>query len=535
MTLGSNAAGSGHPLRVVLVTGAPGVGKTDTARHLAALYDEQVAVIDTDSLASIHPFSIDEAFNTLVEVNLHAVLPNYVAWGASIVIISGVAREGALFDVIERACDRVGATLAVYVLAADVDEVRRRILGDAKVQDARGRLEWLHLVEEFAAVGGGTAIDTSRRSAREVAAEIYACEARRPPDPVLQTAAPSAVTVTAAVAHAAVVEALEAAEVPLSHARAVADRLIDNELDGHQSHGLLRLPDYLAQLRAGVVDGAAEPVVELIGGGAVVDGRDCLGAVALPVLARTIIECSSGGPAVVALRRSGHLGTLRWLAREVTSAGIVLVGFVNYQGGGQKVLPHGGASPRLASDPIVVAIPMPDGPPVVVDLSTSSTSEGAVRVAALAGRPVAAGHLLDSQGRSVTDPTRLYLPEASVGLAPLGGPSGHKGFALGVVVEALAGAVAGGGIARPGVVAEGNAALFLGLPADLFRNQSAVFDDLVRFEAHVSSSPPVPGSPPVRLPGRRRKPRSPTPDDLITVPAATWRAVEQAASGGSES
>jgi LDH2 family malate/lactate/ureidoglycolate dehydrogenase len=156
----------------------------------------------------------------------------------------------------------------------------------------------------------------------------------------------------------------------------------------------------------------------------------------------------------------------------------------------------------------VFACPADDGNPVVVDLSTSAWSEGAVRVAAAAGGMLPGGVLVDRAGHDVYDPARLYDQPPSAALAPLGtGPGGtaHKGYALAVMVELLAGALAGAGVcadpAPDGV--GGNGGLFLALRArHLGRSDAQLRADVRALEAHLSAADPVAAGCAVRLPGR---------------------------------
>ena len=155
-------------LTAILISGAPGVGKTDTGRLLVRRLPERSAVIDTDSLAPIKPFVVDSEFETLVEKNLDALFANLVEWGARTIVISGVARSGALLDVIKNCCRRYNAALDLFVLWASPEIIDSRIAADAKIQDPEGRRAWMYLNSELPELPHATVIDTSNQSIHEV-------------------------------------------------------------------------------------------------------------------------------------------------------------------------------------------------------------------------------------------------------------------------------------------------------------------------------------------------------------------------------
>ena len=110
---------------------------------------------------------------------------------------------------------------------------------------------------------------------------------------------------------------------------------------------------------------------------------------------------------------------------------------------GRAVVPHGGRDGRGTTNPIAMGIPVPGAPPVILDFATSATAEGTVRVARNKGVPIPPECLLDAEGRPTTDPAALYADPPG-NLVPFGGAvSGHKGGALWLMVDLLAGAVTG--------------------------------------------------------------------------------------------
>jgi uncharacterized oxidoreductase len=112
-------------------------------------------------------------------------------------------------------------------------------------------------------------------------------------------------------------------------------------------------------------------------------------------------------------------------------------------------VPHGGRDGRGTTNPIAIGIPVADGAPVILDFATSATAEGKVRIARNKGVDIPPDCLVDAEGRPTTDPNQLYTdPPGS--LLPFGGAvSGHKGGALWLMVDLLAGAFTGGGCSHP--------------------------------------------------------------------------------------
>ncbi|UJP40680.1 Ldh family oxidoreductase [Cellulomonas palmilytica] len=285
-------------------------------------------------------------------------------------------------------------------------------------------------------------------------------------------------------------------------AATVAAALVHSEREGYPSHGVLRVPEYVTKLRSGLINPRGRPRTTAWGEGRyTIDGDRAMGAVVVRHLADDVLARDESVQ-WIAVRRSGHLGRLAHLVRPVAEAGRMAFAVANSAGGGQKVAPFGGSEPRLGTNPIAFATPMPGGPPLVVDVSTSSVSEGAVRNAALGGPGVPRGAVQDRYGRAVRIAPDV-LSRAT--LQPLGATQGHghKGFALALMVEVLAGVLPGSGFVQAGVPSSGTSALLVTIDlAALGRRREAVLEDLGRMAAYVASSPSLPGSS-VRLPGER--------------------------------
>ena len=237
---------------------------------------------------------------------------------------------------------------------------------------------------------------------------------------------------------------------PESIASVVVEELLDAEREGYPTHGLLRFMEYVAAIKSGAVRPALEPSVTFNSNvSRLVDGHKSFGVIAAKRVVKELEELLSIGPlAVVGLTNSNHLGRVAHIGYPLTKKGFFVIGFVNYFGPGrQKVVPWKGAAGRLCTNPVLIAVPTSSGEPIIVDISTSTVAEGKIRLALYNGNTVPDGWLVDQDWRPVNDPSQLYTESAF--LTPLGGDEGHKGFALGLVVDILAGILTGAGFFNP--------------------------------------------------------------------------------------
>jgi hydroxycarboxylate dehydrogenase B len=243
---------------------------------------------------------------------------------------------------------------------------------------------------------------------------------------------------------------LTAAGSSADEAGKVAQKLVGANLAGHDSHGVIRVPQYVEQVEAGlIVPNQSAEVVSETAVVTVLDGRGGYGQIVGEQAVQAAIDkARDHGIALSALRHSAHLGRLGDWAEMAAAAGMASVHFVNATGIPLRVVPHGGRDGRGTTNPIAMGIPVAGDAPVVLDFATSATAEGKVRVARNKGVQIPPDCLLDAAGRPTTDPNQLYTDPPG-NLLPFGGAvSGHKGGALWLMVDLLAGAFTGGGCSR---------------------------------------------------------------------------------------
>jgi hydroxycarboxylate dehydrogenase B len=303
--------------------------------------------------------------------------------------------------------------------------------------------------------------------------------------------------------------------------------LVGNNLIGYDSHGVRIIPDYVELIRRGeIVFGAALSVVREGACHTVLDGHWGLGQLLGWKAAQMAAErASKVGVAVVTLRNCSHLGRLGEYAERIAQQRLVGFLTVNGQGGAQLVAPWGGLERRLSVNPFAYGIPAREGA-IIVDISPTVVAGGKVTIKALAGAKMPEGWVVDAEGRPTTDPNALAGPPPG-SLVPLGG---HKGFALGLVMDVLAGALSGGGCSRADAPRWGNATFFLALDPEAFVGREAFEAEVRDLLAYVRSSRVAPGFERILIPGEpERAEAARRSAQGIVLNDETWRRICAAA------
>ena len=291
--------------------------------------------------------------------------------------------------------------------------------------------------------------------------------------------------------------------VPAESSRTVAKSLVGANLCGHDSHGVLRIPQYIDFIKSGAYQPTAELNVESEQGAVVtVDGGWGLGQVQSHRLLDLIIpQARQFGLASGAGRNFGHIGRLGEYAERVAGEGMILMATVNNCGAGQRVAPPGGTEPRLGTNPLCLGVPT-GNQPVILDFGTSVVAEGKVRSYFMNDRkPVPDGWLLDSDGDPTTESHVLY--EKPLGsILPMGGPQAYKGFGLAFVLDILAGGLTGGQSAYPEAPpAKGNNVFFLIIQPTFFAGADHLLNEAIGLSGYVKSSQRREGVDQILLPG----------------------------------
>ena len=295
---------------------------------------------------------------------------------------------------------------------------------------------------------------------------------------------------------------LQTAGLSPDKAQAVAEVLLEGDLLGHTTHGLALLAPYLAELEAGTMRKEGQPLVVSDHPAAVTwDGQRLPG----PWLVRQAIDlathrASTQGTCTVVIRRSHHIACLAAYHQRVTDQGFMMLLHCS-DPNAASIAPFGGLDPVFTPNPMSVGIPT-SGLPVLIDVSTSSTTNGMTNRLHQEGGLLPAEWVMDGHGQPSRDPAVLFN-EPKGTILPLGGmDSGHKGYGLSWMVEALTGGLAGHGRAD---APEGwGATVFLQIiDPRAFSGQSAFNTQMDEVSRQCHASRPAQADRWVRTPGER--------------------------------
>ena len=314
-----------------------------------------------------------------------------------------------------------------------------------------------------------------------------------------------------------------------AEAEKVAAQLVEANLRGHDSHGVSLLPDYVRNVRAGTLKPNQSAVlVKETDTLAVIDGHHGYGQViGEQAMDIGIAKAKAAGVAMVAIRRTHHLGRIGHWAEQCCAAGLASIHFTSVASNA-AVAPWGGSDARLGTNPFTCGVPVEGDEPIILDMATSRLPVGKIRVAHSKGQPIVEGALIDAQGRPTTDPGVFYRPPRGT-LLPFGE---HKGYALSLIVELFAGALTGGGTislgekAPKGIV---NNMFSIVIDPAAIGTPRAFYDEVAAMARWAKASPAA-GADPVMVPGDpERRARRQRLAEGIPVDAGTWQAVADAA------
>ena len=321
----------------------------------------------------------------------------------------------------------------------------------------------------------------------------------------------------------------EAAGVPANEAQVVAESLVKSNLAGHDSHGVIRIMQYLSLLkRGGIVPGAEMEIVRENSNTAVLKGNWGFGQVmAKKAMGIAIEKAKKYSLASVTMSQSNHVGRLGEypvIAAEQNMIGLITV---NNHGPGQCMAAWGGIGRRLSPNPMAIGLPTGADDPVLLDITTAVVAEGKVRVRLNRGEELPEGCIIDAEGNPSTDPKDYYAGGA---ILPFGGVVGHKGYGLGFILDILAGALSGAGCSRADAGRFGNAVFILVINIENFitiEEFKAHVDGLIEY---VKSSPRMPGIDEILFPGEiEAKERKNRLENGIFIEDETWGQITKAA------
>jgi len=301
-----------------------------------------------------------------------------------------------------------------------------------------------------------------------------------------------------------ITRALAAAGVPRADAVSVAELMVLTDRRGTDTHGIARLPIYVQRLKSGAINKAPQiRIVEEAPATALIDGDNGMGHLVMSFAAKLAVEkAAKNGIGWVGARHSNHAGAAAPYAMIPLAHD--MIGLYLAVAETNHMAPTGGIEALLGTNPIAIAIPTQDEPPIVHDVATTIASNGRVGAMIESGEAIPAGWLIDHDGYPVTDPKRAR--EAT--FLPIGG---YKGYGLALVFALMGGALNGApvgrdagspsGPPRPPPANTGQAIMALDIarfgPPERFKQAA---DKLAR---DIRSSKPAPGIDRVRYPGER--------------------------------
>jgi len=247
--------------------------------------------------------------------------------------------------------------------------------------------------------------------------------------------------VSASALKAFIARAFVAAGLPDDDAKAVGELITEADLRGSDTHGVFRMPAYCRRIKAGGVN--ARPDIRVVSeraSAALIDGDNGMGHLVMKRAAEiAIAKAKETGVGWVGARMSNHAGpaalyTMMPLAHD-------MIGLYFAVGSNNHLPPWGGSESLLGTNPIAVAVPALEEPPVVMDMAPTVSAYGKVRLKASRGEPMPVGWMIDKEGKPLTDPKRADEGH----LLPIGD---YKGYALSLIIGLLAGALNRAAIGR---------------------------------------------------------------------------------------
>ena len=323
----------------------------------------------------------------------------------------------------------------------------------------------------------------------------------------------------------------EGAGCGTEEADVIADHLVEANLAGHDSHGVIRAPIYLQWMKQEKV--FANRTLEILVDTdtlTVADGQLGFGQwTGRQSVTIGVEKCRKTGIALVALRNCAHLGRIGTWAELAADEGLVSMHFVNTTGLGMFVVPAGGRDARLSVNPVCAGIPIPGQAPIILDIAAATTAEGKLKVARNKGVPVPDNTILDADGNPTNDANDFYGDQGGRPVGKILPMGGHKGYGLGLIAELFAGALTGGGCSVEGrkQLEQGMLSIYID-PAKL-GEPGPLFDEVRRYVEFVRSSTPIDPAQPVLVPGEIEEQRRAERRPGLELDETTWGQLTEAA------
>jgi LDH2 family malate/lactate/ureidoglycolate dehydrogenase len=307
------------------------------------------------------------------------------------------------------------------------------------------------------------------------------------------------------------------------NAETVAHSLVEANLLGHDSHGVIRIIEYVKQVRSGALNPLGHPeIVHETPTTVRVDGNRGFGQiVAGRTMDHLVAKARDNYTSAGTIFNCGHVGMVGAYPAMAASQGMIGFAMVNGGGNTPRVAPFGGKVALFGTNPMAAAIPGTESP-LVIDFSTSVAASGKIRVSRDTGTPLPEGWIIDREGKPSTNPKDYYdggmlLPAA-----------GHKGHGLSILVEIMAGLLSGAGVMAVSDTGYqgGNGCFFMVINVEAFRPQEQFVAEVGKLSQTVREVPPAAGVGKVLMPGDQEiLTRDKRQSAGVEVPEQTWRGI----------
>ncbi|MBL6958393.1 MAG: Ldh family oxidoreductase [Rhodospirillales bacterium] len=296
---------------------------------------------------------------------------------------------------------------------------------------------------------------------------------------------------------------LMAVDLPEADAQITAGLMADADLNGADGHGVFRLPGYIKRIRDGAVN--PRPSIRIDrekAAMALIDGDNGMGHLVMKYAADVAVEkARECGVGWAGAHHSNHAGPAYLYAKMPMAAD--MIGLYVAVGSANHLPPWGGTEMLLSTNPIAVAVPALDCPPIILDMATTVAAYGKVKTARQRGQQMPVGWMIDKLGQPLTDPNR-----SDEGfLLPIGGP---KGYGLSLIFGLLAGTLNGAAFGKDVVDFNADSTSVTNTGHFVVALDIKAFTDVEGFKANVDAvvrtmkaSPTLPGFDEVRLPGEQ--------------------------------
>lgn len=320
--------------------------------------------------------------------------------------------------------------------------------------------------------------------------------------------------------------------VPEAEAATVARHVVNANLAGHDSHGMIMLPNYIERVKVGhIVPGAPFTIVQESPTTTVVDGNWGFGYVINEkAMALTIEKAEKNNIAATTVFRQGHVGRLASYPLMAAKAGMIGMAWADSGRSPKGVAPFGGREARLGTNPWAIAVPSDLDGPFCMDFATSAVAMGKIKLAEARGQEIPLGWVVDKDGDLTTDPAKIK----GGALMPLGGTEGYKGTALAAMGEIFCGLLTGLGFGVEPSGRHNDGCFLIAIKVEAFRPLLTFRKEVADFAHYLKDTPPAKGSSGVLYPGEvEHRAEQARGEAGIEIEDVTWKKLgELAAAGG---